>query len=144
METEAASLLCLDRQQEELAVGFLFNEGIIKSFEDIEEIVYNDALMAVTLRLREGIILKRQESLRSVTSGCGKCHTYINPLKRHQFKPCESEAEFDIGTILDTMNRFISKSDLFKKVGGVHSLLFDSPECRVFSETSGATTALTR
>lgn len=71
-ETEAASLLCLDRQQEELAVGFLFNEGIIKSFEDIEEIVYNDALMAVTLRLREGIILKRQESLRSVTSGCGK------------------------------------------------------------------------
>ena len=136
-EREAASLLCLNRQQEELATGFLFNEGIIKTFDDIEEMYYNDALMAVMIKLREGINLKRQESLRSVTTGCGKCYTYINPLTRNRFKPCESDVKFDINVIVDTMARFISKSELFKKVGGVQSLLFRSPGFCVFSEDIG-------
>ncbi len=136
-ETEAASLLCLNLHQEELAAGFLYNEGIIRSYDDIEEMYYNDALMAVVIRLRKSINLKRQESLRSVTSGCGKCYTYINPLKRNQFKLCESEAQFDINSILDTMACFISKSELFKEVGGVHSLLFRSPGYCVFSEDIG-------
>ena len=136
-EREAASLLCLNRQQEELATGFLFNEGIIKTFDDIEEMYYNDALMAVMIKLREGINLKRQEILRSVTTGCGKCYTYINPLTRNRFKPCESDVKFDINVIVDTMARFISKSELFKKVGGVHSLLFRSPGFCVFSEDIG-------
>lgn len=136
-ETEAASLLCLNRQQEELAVGFLFNEGVIRSFDEIAEIYYNEPVTAVVIKLNDGITVKRLESLRSVTSGCGKCYTYINPLKQNQYTRCESDAKFDISDLLDMMEAFVTRSEIFKQVGGVHSLLFHSPGFSVFSEDIG-------
>lgn len=136
-EMEMVSLLCLNRQQEELAAGFLFNEGVINSCDDIEELSYNERLMAVAIKLKEGIALKRQESLRSVTSGCGKCYTYINPLKQSQFKQVCIEHSFSAEEILSRMEGFSSQSEIFREVGGVHSLLFYTPEYSVFSEDIG-------
>lgn len=134
---EMVSLLCLNQQQEELAIGFLYNEGVINSYEDIEDIYYNERLMAVIVTLKEGISVKRQESLRSVTSGCGKCYTYINPLQKSKYKPVENANKFSVEDILDRMKDFTMQSEIFKLVGGVHSLLLYSPEQSVFSEDIG-------
>ena len=35
---ELVSVLCLNQYQEELALGFLYNEGVINSYADIENI----------------------------------------------------------------------------------------------------------
>ncbi|SHH55483.1 FdhD protein [Sporobacter termitidis DSM 10068] len=134
---EMVSMLCLNRQQEELAVGFLYSEGVINSFDDIEEVCYNERAMAVMVRLKEGISVKRQESLRSITAGCGKCYTYINPLKRSQFKKAESAGRFSLEDIMGRMRDFAGQSELFREIGGVHSLLFYTPGYSVFSEDIG-------
>lgn len=134
---EMASLICLNQQQEELAIGFLFNEGVIGSLDDIEETHYNDRAVAVMLTLKEGVSVKRQESLRSVTAGCGKCTTYINPLMRNQFKKVHNSTVFSLEDIMGRMHDFSGKSEVFRVVGGVHSLLFYTPEYSVFSEDLG-------
>jgi FdhD protein len=83
--TEYASLLCLNQLTEELALGFLYSEGVIDTIDDVANITCNERLFAVMVDLVPGISIDKCESLRSVTSGCGKCFTYINPLKHDKF-----------------------------------------------------------
>jgi len=134
---EYASLLCLDQCQEDLAVGFLYSEGVIDSYNDIESISYNERLIAVIIKLRDNVCISRQESLRSVTSGCGRCFTYINPLKQDKYKIIKSNHSYPIGKILDIMSAFIQQSELYKDIGGVHSVLYYSDDFSVLNEDIG-------
>jgi FdhD protein len=136
-DTEVASLLCLNQHQEELAIGFLFSEGVINSFSDIKSIYYNERQFAVIISLENSIAINRQESLRSVTTGCGNCVTYINPLKHSSFEILDTKSTFFVGDILERMKSFVNKSELFKAIGGVHSVLFHSNNYELLNEDIG-------
>jgi FdhD protein len=135
--TEYASLLCLNQLTEELALGFLYCEGVIDSIDDVASISYNERLFAVMINLVEGKSVDKCESLRSVTSGCGKCFTYINPLKHEKFLPVTIQDKFPIRVILDSMEEFERQSEVYDAVGGVHSVLFRHETFSVFNEDIG-------
>jgi FdhD protein len=134
---ELVSVLCLNQYQEELALGFLYNEGVINAPSDIENVYFNDKMLAVILNLKAGVVIDRQESLRSLTSGCGKCYTYINPLKQSRYKKVQSESTYSINVILNLMYDFITRSDIYIDVGGVHSVLFHSDDFEILIEDIG-------
>ncbi|HNY66759.1 MAG TPA: formate dehydrogenase accessory sulfurtransferase FdhD [Deltaproteobacteria bacterium] len=134
---EFVSLLCLNQYPEDLALGFLFSEGVIDSMDDVAGVAYNDRLFAVTIDLAPGRAVSRCESLRSMTSGCGKCFTYINPLKQDKFQKAPVHEKFRITDILETMADFESRSELFRDIGGVHSVLFQGQGLSVFREDIG-------
>ena len=136
-EAELVSLLCLNQHQEELALGFLYSEGVISCFADVKKISYNERMQAVIITLKEGILVNRQESLRSITSGCGKCFTYINPLKQDQYAIVETDKLYSLEIILNMMKDFMKESEIFRDVGGVHSVLFYTPEYQVLNEDIG-------
>jgi FdhD protein len=108
--TEYASLLCLNQLTEELALGFLYSEGFIDTIGDVASISYNERLFAVMINLVPGKSVEKCESLRSVTSGCGKCFTYINPLKHEKFLPVVNQDRFPLRDILDAMKDFERQS----------------------------------
>lgn len=135
--SELVSVLCLNQYQEELALGFLYNEGVINSYSDIENISFNDKMLAVIMNLKEGVIIDRQESLRSLTTGCGKCYTYINPLKKSQYKAVESNETYSMNAILDLMHDFVTRSNIYIDVGGVHSVLLHTVDYEVLIEDIG-------
>jgi len=135
--TEYASLLCLNELTEELALGFLYSEGVIDAIDEVASISYNERLFAVMVNLVPGKSIDKCESLRSVTSGCGRCFTYINPLKHEKFLPVANEDRFSIRDILDAMEDFGRQSSVFKAVGGVHSVLFRHETFPVFNEDIG-------
>ena len=135
--TEYASLLCLNQLTEELALGFLYSEGVIDAFDDVASISYNERLFAVMIKLVPGKSVEKCESLRSVTSGCGKCFTYINPLKHEKFLPVANQDKFPLRDILDAMKDFERQSEVYKTVGGVHSVLFRHKAFSVFNEDIG-------
>jgi len=135
--TEYASLLCLNQLTEELAIGFLYSEGVIDTFRDIVSITYNERLFAVLIDLAVGKSVDKCESLRSVTTGCGKCFTYINPLKHDKFLTVPDQIKFSLRKILQTMKEFERRSELYRAIGGVHSVLFHHAEFSVFNEDIG-------
>jgi FdhD protein len=135
--TEYASLLCLNQLTEELALGFLHSEGVIDSIGDVASISSNERLFAVMINLAEGKSVEKCESLRSVTSGCGKCFTYINPLKHDKFVILSGENKFLLSNIIQSMKDFERRSEIYKTVGGVHSVLFQHDEYSVFNEDIG-------
>jgi len=135
--TEYASLLCLNQLTEELALGFLYSEGVIDTIADVSSITYNERLFAVMIDLAPGRSVEKCESLRSVTSGCGKCFTYINPLKDEKFLPVSSQDRFPLPNILRSMREFERRSEVYRAIGGVHSVLFQHTACSVFNEDIG-------
>lgn len=135
--TEYASLLCLNQLTEELAIGFLYSEGVIDTIDDVADISYNESLFAVMINLVPGRSVDKCESLRSVTSGCGKCFTYINPLKHEKFLPVANQEKFSLNDILNVMKEFESQSKIYRSVGGVHSVLFRHRDFSVFNEDIG-------
>lgn len=134
---EYASLLCLNQLTEELAIGFLYSEGVIDTFQDISSISYNERLFAVMVNLAPGLSVAKCESLRSVTSGCGKCFTYINPLKQDKFIVLSGHDKFSLCGIMQSMKDFERRSEIYRTVGGVHSVWFRHHELSVFNEDIG-------
>lgn len=136
-DIEYASLLCLNQLTEELALGFLYSEGVIDTVDDVASISYNERLFAVMIHLVSGKSVEKCESLRSVTSGCGKCFTYINPLKQDKFIALPDRDQVSLRDTLQLMKDFERRSEIYKTIGGVHSVLFHHEEFSVFNEDIG-------
>lgn len=134
---ELVSLLCLNEYQEELALGFLYNEGVINGYQDVKQVEYHERMQAVIIELAEGITIDRQESLRSITSGCGKCYTYINPLKQAYYAPSANQATYSAREILAKMKAFIEQSEIYHAIGGVHSVVFSADGFEAKAEDIG-------
>ncbi len=134
---EYVSLLCLNQWVEELALGFLYNEGVIDNMKDVAYISYNERLLAVMINLAEGKRVEKCESLRSVTSGCGQCFTYINPLKQEKYVAIPWGKKYPLQKMLQTMREFEQRSELYRRVGGVHSALFQHADFSIFNEDIG-------
>jgi FdhD protein len=135
--TEYASLLCLNQLTEELALGFLYSEGVIDKISDVASITYNESLFAVMIHLASGRSVEKCESLRSVTSGCGKCFTYINPLKHEKFLSVSSQDRFPLRDVLGAMKDFERRSVVYRLIGGAHSVLFYHERLSIFNEDIG-------
>lgn len=133
---ELASLLCMNQYHKPLALGFLLGEGVISSMDDVEEVLYGQGLQTVDVRLKSGIPIHRSGRIRSVTSGCGNCISYVDPTN-NSLQYNNSTQIFKFEEILDTMQRFMHQSDLFRDVGGVHSVLFYTPEFELLVEDIG-------
>lgn len=134
---EIASLLSLNQQQVELALGFLFSEGIISGIGDVQNAAFNPGTLSVSVMLREDISIRRSNILRSITAGCGKCFTYINPLRESEFKAVDASVCYPMSHIMEQMEQFISRSAAYRLIGGIHSLLFSALGYDVFCEDIG-------
>jgi len=134
---EFVSILCMNQNVRELAIGFLYNEGIISSREDIQDISFNEGMFAVIITLKENCQLMPLDDVRSITSGCGKGLTYINPLKTTLFEVLETNYQVAVSQILELMKAFNRKSEIFLTVGGVHSVQLVNNNVEILNEDIG-------
>lgn len=119
----------------ELAVGFLFTEGIIRSLEDIESVKHCEDVgqdeigNVIRVELKSHIQLKLKSLERNfyTTSSCGICgKTSIDSIKTEL---CYSIATDQVMTaeVVKSLTATVNKSQVvFKHTGGIHaSALFD-------------------
>ena len=75
-DKEFITLLCTPRSLENLVVGFLFSEGVLRSLEDLESVAVDveNKLARVRLRGDDAYLLSgdRLYAQRTVTTACGK------------------------------------------------------------------------
>lgn len=102
-KVEVATLLCLNRQHEDLALGFLYGEGLINSFDEVVDISCDHVAGAVYVTLADSVTVKRHSSLRSVTAGCGKCFTDISLQEPDASKRVKRQAVFPLDELLVQM-----------------------------------------
>ncbi|MDM8533290.1 formate dehydrogenase accessory sulfurtransferase FdhD [Clostridiaceae bacterium HSG29] len=130
------TLMCTPSNLECLAVGYLYSEGIIRNYSDIEEILINKNSNAFVYT-HDKIDLTCKHSNRTKTSGCGN-----GSMSDIEFEKLNISHNIDlnisVGKIAEMENSLMKMSGLFNRTGGVHnSSLWDLNEMIMFHEDIG-------
>jgi FdhD protein len=131
------TLMCTPIQQEELAVGFLFNEGLIQSNEEIIEVRVCPTGDNVDIWLSHAI--EEPTSWRR-TSGCtGGMTSVDSKIEIVETTGIElDQAGITASQISGLISRLFDSQDIYRQTGGVHtSALSDGNELIHIAEDVG-------
>jgi FdhD protein len=113
-----ATIFCSPSNLKELAIGHLLSEGILKSFEEIEEVDLKDEACHVKIKFH--IDIKKRLKLskhfsRIITSACGSSWAYSGKIPK-----IKSDLKVKAETILNSVRNLNFIAETFRKTGGVH------------------------
>jgi len=133
---EYVSLLCWYKLPEQLALGFLYTEGIIDSIDDIEDLTLDELSFSVDIKLRPGLELPQNVG-RIITSTSAKGLTFLNTKKEEKFQVLGDSSKVSMNRIWQFADSFSKKSKIKKRVDGLHSAMFQHKDFSVFCEDVG-------
>jgi FdhD protein len=112
------SFMCTPVDLEALAVGFLFNENLLNSIDDIISVRACPTMTNVDVWLNKSI--QRPEIWRR-TSGCGGGITHETKNPTDLTRDPVDDVVFSASTVTRLFEQFLGSQDLYRRVGGVHS-----------------------
>lgn len=123
-DEEFATLVCSPEHIEELVIGFLASEGIIRSYEDIKELEVIETIgKAIVTTHRVNKLNEMFHSKRIVTSCCGKSRQsfyFYNDART--IKPIEVKSKvLTVDNCFRLMEMLQQSSTIFQDTGGVHN-----------------------
>jgi FdhD protein len=121
-DAEFATLVCSPNDLEEMTVGFLASEGVIRSYGDIADMsIDTDRGFAYVGLVRKDALDPAMFSKRRIGSCCGKSRqSYYFHADAQTAKPIESGLTIDPARCYELMRRLHSASDTHRQTGGVH------------------------
>jgi FdhD protein len=117
-----ATILCSPTNLRELAVGHLLSEGIVKSIDEIEEVILKETENTCIVKLKPGIKVEDRIGIsrlhaRVITSACGSGSPYQYMGKTPKV---ESNLTVKAQVIFDSVNQLNFKAEGFRQTGGLH------------------------
>ena len=131
---EIASLMCSPREQDKLALGFLYNEGVIRSMDEVRLVDVCAAGRCVDVWLSHDDFPRPQRMI--LTSGCGGGVTFDD--LSETVAPLESTLTIPAARLAELINRIQQSGSLYARSGGVHtSALSDGETLIAIAEDVG-------
>lgn len=123
-EEELVTLLCLPQFQQNLAVGFLFSEGILESKSEIESLIFNENKGVIWIKLKKPIAIDDNfRKGRTVTTGCARGLTFHQVFEKWSGEFVSSQLTIDRDIVPAVVLDLKQRSRLFQETGGTHSAL---------------------
>ncbi|MFC1890067.1 formate dehydrogenase accessory sulfurtransferase FdhD [Thermodesulfobacteriota bacterium] len=141
---EIISLLTIPDDLENLAIGFLYLEGLIQGLEEVRSIELDETRGVVNVDMIHGEeaaeFLARK---RTITSGCGKGTTFHNVLDTFSCLRISSGQILNPNRIFALFDALNERSLLYRKTRCVHNVaLCTNEEVLIFREDIGRHNAL--
>jgi FdhD protein len=116
------SLMCLPADFQELAVGFLYSEGIISSYADVLS-VSSTCTGSVFVTLREGCAPPEEDrgKKRVLVSGCANGSVNLEFMDDTNLQASGGDVRLGAREVTSVMSEFARSSSLFQETGCVHS-----------------------
>ncbi|TBL68297.1 formate dehydrogenase accessory sulfurtransferase FdhD [Paenibacillus thalictri] len=121
---EFATLVCTPSDLDDLVVGFLASEGIIRTVGDITRLSLDEGTGFAYAELRNkqaGAALRELVSKRFIGSCCGKSRQFYLASDVRTAKTVTSRVTVTAAQIFALMARLQTSSDDFRRTGGVHN-----------------------
>ena len=117
-----ATILCSPTNLRELAVGHFLSEGILKSIDEIEEIVLKKTESTCHVKLKPEINIEDRVKIsrlhaRVIPSACGSGSPYQYTGKTPEVK---SNLKVKAQVISESVNQLNFKAEGFRQTGGLH------------------------
>jgi FdhD protein len=109
-------LMCTPTALKDLAVGFLFNEGLIKGLGDVAVVELCSGGQGVDVWLEHDI---QTPQVRAITSGCSGGTTFEDITASHHH--VESDLLVTPQDVTALMERLSDASTLYRRAGGIHT-----------------------
>ncbi len=136
---QLVTLLCTPSELEELAVGFLLSEGLLRERSAIKKLEFIESDAAIRIELTG--LPAEWETLfekRTISSGCGKGITFTSYKLETDSRIGVTGQIVNLRGIRDLLSEFRNISKLYLATGGVHSAaLSDGKSLLFFSEDIG-------
>lgn len=119
---ELATVVCSPDALEDLTVGFLASEGLIRSMADIEQLNVNEdrGFADVELKVKKSIS-HDYYAKRFISSCCGKSRQFYFHNDMRTAKTINSQTLITPAQCIDLMKELFRSSTEFQKTGGVHN-----------------------
>jgi FdhD protein len=122
---------CTPYQLEELAAGFLYNERVINSIEEVASMHVCSDSTNIDVWLEHAVT---RPAHWTRTSGCSGGFTGVSP----SIETIPSSRQFSPDIILENMQQLLRKQDLYHETGGLHcSALSDGENICLVAEDIG-------
>jgi len=109
------SLMCTPTQLEDLALGFLFNEGLIEGPDEVAVLELCGGGRCVDVWLEHDVEIPQ---LRVITSGCSGGTTFEDVASAHH--RVESNTRVTPQQVTQLVQEFAQATALYRRAGGVH------------------------
>ena len=131
---------------EELALGFLFTEGLLTDYKQVKAVKHQGENI-VKIYLQEGVRVELQSVERNfyTTSSCGVCgKASIEAITTKTQYHIENKAELKEKVLFNLKAKLAEQQSLFSATGGIHAaaLFSENGELRVMHEDVGRHNAL--
>ncbi|MCW4054238.1 MAG: formate dehydrogenase accessory sulfurtransferase FdhD [Candidatus Bathyarchaeota archaeon] len=117
-----ATILCSPTKLKELAVGHFLSEGLLKSTDEIEEIVLEESKHTCYVKVKPEVNIENRMKIsrlhaRIIPSACGSGSPYqfIGKIPK-----VESKLKIEAKVIFDSVNQLNFKAEGFRRTGGLH------------------------
>lgn len=136
---ELVTLMTLGAHPEWLVLGYLLNQRLVKSIEEIESVTVDWDVGAASVKTRHGIDrIEERTAKRVVTTGCGQGSVFGNLMDEIDQIRLPEGALLHQSALYDIVNAIRLKESTYKSAGSVHACaLFAGSELRLFVEDVG-------
>ncbi|MCJ7738520.1 MAG: formate dehydrogenase accessory sulfurtransferase FdhD [Anaerolineae bacterium] len=110
------SMMCFPTLLEELAIGFLYNERLIDSIDDVAVAELCGSRRCIDVWLEHDIDLPQ---FRTITSGCSGGTTFDDAV--HEHSRIESDLRVTSDEALRLMDELSVQASFYQETGGMHS-----------------------
>ncbi len=143
---ELVTLMTLGSRPELLVLGYLLNQRLIQSVQQVAAIQVDWEVEAAAVTTRGGLSdLESRTARRVVTTGCGQGTVYGNALAQlDQVRlPDAATARIRQGTLRQMLERLREQDSIHRRAGSVHGCaLFQGTEMLMFVEDVGRHNAI--
>jgi FdhD protein len=131
---ELATFMCSPKDLDRMAVGFLYNEGLIQSLEEVRSLHVSANETCVDVWLHD---LERELPKRFViTAGCGGGVTFDDLSQQHD--PITADLTVNAKQLAGLMRRLHLGAELYQRARGIHTaVLADGDEILIQVEDIG-------
>ena len=141
---ELVTLMTLGAHPELLVLGYLRNQRLVRSVDEVESITVDWDVGAAAVKTREGITdIEERTSKRVVTTGCGQGSVFGDMMGEVDQIALPPEARISQAQLYGIVNAIRLQESTYKSAGSVHGCaLFRGEEMLIFVEDVGRHNAI--
>jgi FdhD protein len=136
---EIVTLMTLGAAPEALAIGFLRNQRLVDSLEEIASVQVDWEVSAVVVTTHTGLHdLDRKTGKRTATTGCGQGTVFGDLMEDIERVRLDDDMRLDERTLFELLNAMRLHESIYKQAGAVHGCaLADGAKVLTFVEDVG-------
>jgi FdhD protein len=126
---ELVTLMTLGGAPEALTLGYLRNQRLVKSLDEIESVQVDWTVEAVAVKTRNGIAnVEERTAKRVVTTGCGQGSVFGGLMDEVDSIALDTDARLRQSTLYRIVDTIRTQPSIYKQAGSVHGCALFSAE----------------